>query len=101
MTDDTKANNSQREADANAAVTNSPTARQAAAEQKSGAIAPRSSNLITNPGVTVDPGAPVPESKPSELPQSTIDEMAAGKKALERNRPVAQALEAAREPKSN
>ena len=101
MTDDTKANNAQRAANSDAAITNSLAAQQAAVEQKSGAIAPRSSNLITNPGVAADPGAPVPESKPSELPQSTIDEMAAGKKALERNRPVAQALEAAREPKSS
>ena len=53
----------------------------------------RSSTVITNP---IDPEAPVKAEAPSSLPQSTIDEMNAGKKALERNRPVAQALEEAR-----
>jgi hypothetical protein len=62
------------------------------------AVAPtgKQSNLITNPMPKVDPDAPVKEVAPSELPQSTIAEMEAGKKALERNKPVAVALENAR-----
>jgi hypothetical protein len=90
-------NTSQKDADASAAVTNSLDTRQAVAEQKSGALSRRSSNVITNPASPVDPDAPVVEVKPDALPQSTIDEMEAGKKALERNKPVAQALEAARD----
>jgi len=52
-------------------------------------------SLITNPAPPVDEDAPVKEATPS-VPQSTIDEMEAGRKALERNKPVASALEAAR-----
>lgn len=48
------------------------------------------SPLITNPEPMRDPGAPaeVENNTPSELPQSTIAEMEAGRKALERNKPV-------------
>ena len=63
-------------------------------------IARGGAGLITNPAPIVDPDAPVQEDKlPASVPQSTIDEMAAGKKALERNRPVATALESARAAK--
>lgn len=80
---------------------NSASAPVAAPKAPAGAPNPvvRTSTIITNPTAPVDPDAPPVEAKPSELPQSTIDEMNAGKKALERNRPVAQALEAAREAK--
>jgi hypothetical protein len=89
--------NSQKQADASAATTRSLDTRQAVAEQKAGAIAERksgdpgrSSPLIVNPAPRVDPDAPVPveDNTPSELPESTIAEMEAGKKALERNKPV-------------
>lgn len=56
----------------------------------------RSSTLITNPTDPNQPDVPAKDELPDALPQATIDEMAAGKKALERNRPVAQALEEAR-----
>lgn len=55
--------------------------------------------IISNPAPAADPDAPVQEKAPGGLPQSTIDEMAAGKKALERNQPVARALEDARAAK--
>lgn len=54
----------------------------------------RTSTIVTNPPSAEAPVEKKPEA--SSLPQSTIDEMNSGKKALERNRPVAQALEAAR-----
>ena len=48
------------------------------------------SPLITNPTPMRDPDAPdvVEDNTPSDLPQSTIAEMEAGRKALERNKPV-------------
>jgi hypothetical protein len=79
---------------------------QAANEARSGKPIQRSSTLISNPPPVVDPeleaarAAANPREKlPDSVPQSTIDEMAAGKKALERNRPVATALENARAAK--
>lgn len=51
---------------------------------------PGRSSLVTNP-------EPIPEEKPEELPESldagTIAEMAAGRAALAKNKPVAEALE--------
>src|ERR1044072_9292897 len=73
-----------------------PATRDAANEARSGKPIQRA-NVISNPAQAVDLEAPAkPAEIPSSLPQSTIDEMAAGKKALERNRPVATALENAR-----
>ncbi len=48
------------------------------------------STLITNPTPANDPTLPEPveDNTPAELPQSTIAEMEAGRKALERNKPV-------------
>ncbi len=48
------------------------------------------SSLITNPTPARDPDAPdvVENNTPSELPESTLAEMEAGRKALERNKPV-------------
>jgi hypothetical protein len=64
-------------------------------------VQPRTgASLITNPAPPVDPDAPAKEELPPSVPQSTLDEMAAGKKALERNKPVATALEKARDEKS-
>jgi hypothetical protein len=61
----------------------------------------RPAGVITNPPPVVDPDAPVQEAPlaPRGVPQSTIDEMAAGKAALQRNQPVARALEDARNAK--
>lgn len=60
----------------------------------------RGGSLISNPAPTVDPDAPAPAEKlPDSVPQSTIDEMDAGRAALKRNKPVATALEAARKDK--
>lgn len=63
--------------------------------------APTRPGVITNPKPVVDPDAPVVEAKVdvNTLPQATLDEMEAGRRALNRNRPVASAMEAAREPK--
>lgn len=44
------------------------------------------STLITNPAPANPP--PVAEAAPTELPASTLLEMEAGRKALERNKPV-------------
>lgn len=52
----------------------------------------RSSNLIQNPKREERHV----EKPPTELPQSTIDEMAAGQAALKRNAPTAIALDEAR-----
>lgn len=60
----------------------------------------RGASTIVNPTPTVDPDARPAEKHPDALPQATIDEMAAGKKALERNKPVATALEESRAAKS-
>lgn len=48
------------------------------------------SPLITNPTPMRDPDTPeaVDDNTPSELPASTLAEMEAGRKALERNKPV-------------
>lgn len=53
---------------------------------------PARSPLITNP----EPAKVEEEEAPSNLPASTIAEMAAGRAALEKNKPVAEALEDAR-----
>lgn len=74
-----------------------PAARDAANEARSGKPIQRP-GVITNPAPVVDPDVPVKEPVPN-VPQSTIDEMAAGKKALERNRPVATKMEEARAAK--
>jgi len=50
-----------------------------------------SSPLVTNPA-PAEPEVPV-EKPPETLPATTIAEMAAGKAALEKNKPVAEALE--------
>ncbi len=79
-----------------------PTTRDAANEARSGHPI-RRANVITNPPPARDPDAPVPQpvrEAERAVPQATIDEMEAGKKALERNKPVASALEKAREEKS-
>lgn len=79
-----------------------PTVKPASAgEQRPEERAPTRAGVITNPRPIVDPDAPVVEPKVDEqaLPQSTLDEMEAGRRALNRNRPVASAMEAAREPK--
>jgi hypothetical protein len=60
---------------------------------------PIARGVVTNPSPVADPDAPVKEKVPAGLPQSTVDEMAAGRKALERNQPVARALEDARAAK--
>lgn len=52
----------------------------------------RTSSLIQNPK---PPEKPVEEEAP-KVPQRTLDEMAAGQAALERNRPTAAKLEEAR-----
>lgn len=52
----------------------------------------RSSTLITNP----KPVDEKPVERMPAVPQSTLDEMAAGQAALKRNAPTAAALEAAR-----
>lgn len=91
--------NASREAAEKDALARDPKTQKAAQEGITtgpGKTVQRSSSLISNPASPTDPDAPVVEEKPAGLPQSTIDEMAAGKQALERNRPVAQALEAAR-----
>lgn len=51
---------------------------------------PGRSGLVTNPTPAPDPDAPrAPvDNAPDALPQATINEMEAGKKALERNRPI-------------
>ena len=51
-----------------------------------------SSPLISNP---VPPKEVEPEKPPESLPSTTIAEMAAGRAALEKNKPVAEALEEA------
>src|SRR5512142_820000 len=62
---------------------------QAADAARSGRPIQRSSNLITNPTPVVDPDLAAAQaaqrdpSIPASVPQSTIEEMAAGKKALE------------------
>lgn len=50
------------------------------------------SPLISNP---VPPKEDEPEKAPESLPSTTIAEMAAGRAALEKNKPVAEALEEA------
>lgn len=55
----------------------------AAPTSKSG---PARSGLVTNPAP--DPDAPAEAAGEQALPQATINEMEAGKKALERNKPV-------------
>lgn len=80
------------------AVTNEPGVR---AGTTKGITRP-GAGLITNPTPVVDPDVAAAQAAadsqklPASVPQSTLDEMAAGKKALERNRPVATALENAR-----
>jgi len=80
---------------------NPPATARAAEEANAGrstAIRPRA-GVITNPKPPVDPDAPVQEERVEEraVPQSTIDEMEAGRQALKRNQPVAAKLEKARE----
>lgn len=77
----------------------------AANEARSGKPITRS-GVITNPApAPVDPDLAAaqasqnPRDLPPYVPQSTIDEMEAGRKALERNKPVAAALENARAAK--
>lgn len=71
-----------------------PTGKAAAAEQR----APTRAGVVTNPVPPVDPDAPPVVAKVDEnsLPQATLDEMEAGRAALNRNRPVASAMEAGR-----
>jgi len=91
--------NATREAADKDALARNPATQRAAHEQVTtgaGRQVNRSSNLITNPPAPVDPDAPEKAPDMQGLPQGTIDEMNAGRRALERNRPVAQELEARR-----
>jgi hypothetical protein len=77
-----------------------PDVKLAANEVRSGnPIGRPRAGVITNPAPIVDLDAPRVEKLPDSVPQSTIDEMNAGRKALERNKPVATALENARSAK--
>lgn len=72
-----------------------PTVKPTASGEQRGPIR---TGVVSNPAPTVDPDAPPVVAKVDEgsLPQATLDEMAAGRRAIERNRPVASAMEAGR-----
>lgn len=69
-----------------------PQATQGYQQAAQGQTIRRSSTLITNP----KPVDEKPVERTPEVPQSTLEEMAAGQAALKRNAPTAAALEAAR-----
>lgn len=81
----------------NTAAENPTQVSKAEAQKAAAPAAPtlRPTAPIINPLPPAAPGAP--EIDLSQLPQSTIEEMKAGRRALARNLPTAQALEKARE----